>query len=58
MAGLTLLLPDHVTEVRSRQTGAGFPVRELTLEGRMQRAIQVDLTEDAPLTLCLKSTGC
>jgi len=54
VAGLTLLLPDRVTQVRSRQSGARIPVRRLDLEGRTQSAIQIDLQEDAPITLCLK----
>ena len=54
VAGLTLLLPDRVAGARSRQSGAELPIRRLVLEGRTQSAIQVDLQEDVPITLCLK----
>ncbi len=54
MEGLTLLLPDRVKEVRLKERGDVLPVRQLTLEGRTQNAVVVDLGEGAPLRLCLK----
>lgn len=52
--GLTLLLPDRVKEVRLRERGDILPVRQLTLEGRTQNAVVVDLGEGSPLRVCLK----
>ena len=52
--GLTLLLPDRVKEVRLRERGDILPVRQLTLEGRTQNAVVVDLGEGSPLRVCLE----
>ena len=55
--GLTLLLPDRVTDARFRETDEEVPVREVILEGRAQRAVVVDLRTGSPLTLCLSRAG-
>ncbi len=54
ISGLSLMLPDNVTSVQEKSTGASLPIQQVTLESRHQRAVTIDLNEGAPLTLCLK----
>jgi hypothetical protein len=54
--GLTLLLPDDVTEAKQGDTGGGLAVVDVTLEGRTQQAVTVDLPAGRPVTLRL-ATG-
>ena len=51
LQGLTLLLPDLVTGVRSGETGEPLDILEVVLEGRRQRAVFLDLLAKTPRTL-------
>ena len=55
LQGLTLLLPDLVTGVRSGETGEPLDIREVVLEGRRQRAVSLDLSAETPLTLRMET---
>ena len=51
--GLTLLLPENVTEVKQGNTGGRTAVDDVELEGRTQRAVTLTLPAGHPVVLSL-----
>lgn len=52
---LSLMLPEHVTAVMEKSTGAALPIRLSVLEGRRQRSVSIELPAARPKSLCLKT---
>ena len=49
---LSLMLPDKVASVQEVGNGAALPLRHVILEGRQQRAVNINLAAAVPKTLC------
>lgn len=50
---LSLMLPENTASVQEASNGAALPLQHVILEGRQQRAVNINLAAAVPKTLCL-----